>query len=278
MDPTLAEPPPDAAMTGDPLSLAVSARDRDVIDMVKTAVARGQTLLAFQPVVTCAAGTVAFHEGLIRVQDRTGRIIPARQFIHVIESLELGRAVDCAALGHGLDALAEDPGLRLSINMSARSIGYGPWRRVLDSHLSRDPLLAERLILEITESSAMRVPELVIRFMEDLQPAGVAFALDDFGAGYTAFRYLRDFLFDVLKIDAQFTRNVHADPDNQVLLEALLSIGRHFDMLTVAEGVETGEELAFLKAAGFDCVQGYLTGVPRTLSPLRQRESQGRRA
>ena len=126
--------------------------------------------------------------------------------------------------------------------------------------------MAERLILEITESSAMLMPDIVRVFMADLQLRGVSFALDDFGAGYTAFRYLRDFDFDVLKIDGQFIRGVAGNPDNQVLCRALISIARHFEMFTVAEFVETDEDAQWLIQSGIDCMQGYYFGAP-TLQP-----------
>jgi len=151
--------------------------------------------------------------------------------------------------------------------MSARSIGYGPWLRILKKRLSNDPTIAERLILEITESSAMLVPELVTGFMTELQRKGIGFALDDFGAGYTSFRFLKDFYFDILKIDGQFIRGVARDPDNQVLTAALLSIGQQFDMVTVAESVEKPEDAAYLTALGIDCLQGYYFGAPTVHPP-----------
>ena len=86
--------------------------------------------------------------------------------------------------------------------------------------------------------------------MDEVQRKGVAFALDDFGSGYTAIRYFKDFFFDILKIDSQFIRNIHRDRDNQALTKALLSIGKHFEMFTVAEGVESPEEAEFLQVAG----------------------------
>jgi len=89
------------------------------------------------------------------------------------------------------------------------------------------------------------MPELVTVFMAELHRRGISFALDDFGAGYTAFRYFKDFYFDILKIDGQFIRGIHEDANNQVLASALLSIGQHFDMLTVAEAVEDPQEAAF---------------------------------
>ena len=184
--------------TESPLSFAVKERDRNTMDMVRDAIANHHVLLAFQPVVqTARTDRPAFYEGLIRVLDHTGRIIPACDFIEVVETPELGRKIDQV-------------------------------------------------------------------FMADLQHRGVAFALDDFGAGYTAFRYLRDFYFDILKIDGQFIRDIHKNTDNQVLTQALISIGRHFEMFTVAEFVETAEEAEFLTQIGIDCMQGYYFGVPTT--------------
>ncbi|WP_425051479.1 EAL domain-containing protein [Psychromarinibacter sp. S121] len=233
--------------------------------MVRDAIAHRNVLLAFQPVVQAAEPyRPAFWEGLIRILDSSGRVIPARDFINDVETTELGRQIDCLALELGLATLADHPGLRLSINMSARSIGYPRWTETLDRGLRRDPTVAERLILEITESSAMVMPDTVQVFMADMQHRGLSFALDDFGAGYTAFRYLREFYFDILKIDGQFIRNIHDNPDNQVLTQALISIARHFEMFTVAEYVETAEDAEFLSAIGIDCMQGYYFGAPTT--------------
>lgn len=246
-----------------PLAAVIAARDRETMSMVRQAIQEKRMRLAFQPVVVGAdPSRIAFYEGLMRVIDPTGRVIPARDFIDAVEADELGRQIDCVALEIGLTALARFPHVRLSINMSARSVGYPRWMKVLRRGLAADKTIGERLILEITESSAMLVPELVIAFMDDLQSQGVSFALDDFGAGNTAFRYFRDFFFDVIKIDGQFIRNIHADRDNQALTRALMSIGQHFDMLTVAESVEEVADAEWLQAAGIGCMQGYLFGAP----------------
>ena len=250
-----------------PLAAAATLRDRNVIQMVESALARGDVLLAFQPVVVASnPERVAFHEGLIRILDDSRRVIPAAQFMPAAETHELGRVIDCHALKLGLDELRAAPSLRLSINMSARSIGYPHWMEILERGLERDPTVAERLILEITESSAMVMPDLVSVFMANLSKKGIAFALDDFGAGYTAFRYFKDFYFDILKVDGQFIRNIDSDPDNQVLANALVSIGQHFDMLTVAEMIETEAEATYLAEAGFDCLQGLHFAAP-TIRP-----------
>jgi len=241
----------------------MSRDDQATLSMVASALEQGSCMLAFQPIVQSQApGKAAFYEGLIRVLDGAGNVIPAAEFMPMVEHHDLGRDIDCAALLSGLDALRRKPDLRLSINMSTRSIGHPKWTRILERALRSDPMLGERLILEITESSAMEMPEPVMVFMQRFQAQGVTFALDDFGAGHTSFRYLKDFYFDILKIDGQFTRGVHHDANNQVLTEALIRIGRQFDMFTVAEAVETREEADFLVKAGIDCMQGYYYGRP----------------
>lgn len=251
------------AGAANPLAFVISEQDRQTLLMVDEALRTGRVRLAFQPVVLGAdPQRVAFYEGLLRVLDVGGRVIPARDFIGAVEMQETGRLLDCAALEIGLATLARHPDVRIAVNMSARSIGYPRWQRTLTRGLQQSPTIAERLILEITESSAVLVPEIVAAFMDDLQRTGITFALDDFGAGYTAFRYFKDFFFDILKIDGQFIRNIHHDPDNQALTRALLSIARQFEMFTVAEAVETAEEAAFLQSIGVDCLQGYLFGAP----------------
>ena len=259
-----------------PVAAALTARDRGVLDVVRSALRHGEARLAFQPVMQARSPfRVAFFEGLIRVPDPTGRIIPAREFMPLVEDTDLGRELDCAALANGLATLAAHPSLRLSINMSARSIGYRKWKRILHRALQDDPALGERLILEITETSAMTVPELVIDFMDELQEHGIAFALDDFGAGFTAFRHFKDFFFDAVKIDGQSIRGIDTDPSNQVLARALVAIARQFEMFVVAESVERAEEEAFLVSIGVDCLQGYLYGAPSLHLP---RQGEARRA
>jgi len=248
-----------------PLNFTLAQRDRNTVAMVRDALLHKQTLLAYQPIMRASNhGKVAFYEGLMRIIDETGRVIPARDFMPVVEDMELGREIDVQALRMGLNALRQNPGLRLSINMSARSIGYKTWNQVLRRALRQDETLGERLILEITESSAMLVPELVSDFMDELQPHGVCFAMDDFCAGFTAIRYFKDFYFDILKLDGQFIQGISQNPDNRAITAALISIARHFDMLTIAEFVENAEDAATLTEMGVDCLQGYLFSAPIT--------------
>ncbi|MEJ1990161.1 MAG: EAL domain-containing protein [Maritimibacter sp.] len=261
-----------------PLSFAIAQRDRETLSMVRHAVETGHVKLAYQPVVRADNPEVpAFYEGLIRVQDHTGRMIPAADFIDAVESHELGRKLDMLALELGFQTLEQEPSLRLSINLSARSIGYPGWMETLRKGLESCPTAGERLILEITERTAIVMPDLVQVFMGEMQGYGISFALDDFGAGYTAFRYLKDFYFDILKIDGAFIRGISENPDNQVITEAMLSLASHFDMVTVAESVESLEDAEFLMNAGCDLMQGYFFGSP-TVRPWWQAEDQRRHA
>jgi len=259
-----------------PLNAAVVERDRSTLDMVAEAVKHNQTMLAYQPVMQALPPQQpAFYEGYIRVLDATGRVIPAREFMPVVEDQEIGRVLDCLALEHGLKALTRSPEIRLSINMSARSIGYGRWMRVIDRFMKKDSTLGERLVLEISEASAMAAPELVVDFMGRMQEHGIAFALDNFGAGTSIIKYFREFFFDAVKIDGQFIRGVHGNHDNQAVTRALVSVAKQFDMLVVAESVETREDADFLVSIGVDCLQGYLFGAPSVSPPwideLKQR-------
>ncbi len=235
--------------------------------MVEAALAAGRVRLAFQPVVVAGpARSPAFYEGLIRLLDHAGRPIPASAFIGAVEATELGRRLDVLALRHGFAALRERPQLRLSVNLSPLTIGHPDWMAELERGIARDPTAAERLILELTERIAITMPDRVGAFIARLHGCGVAVAVDDFGAGCTAMRHLREFRFDILKIDGAICGDVARNPDNRALVMAIVSIARHFEMMTVAERIERTEDADALTGIGVDCLQGYLFAAP-DLSP-----------
>jgi EAL domain-containing protein (putative c-di-GMP-specific phosphodiesterase class I) len=248
----------------DPFQAAMASRDSDVLTLVHDALAAGRTKMAYQPIMLVGerAG-VAFYEGLVRVLDEAGRVIPAAYFMSAIGENDLGREVDCTTLEHAFRLLRSRKDLRISINVSARSLADGKWRDILARGLADPSDVGNRLIFEISETSAMELHEVMIRFMVEMQPKGVAFALDGFGAGMTAFRHLKEFFFDLVKIDKSFVRGIHDDPDNQVLTEALMMVAHQFEMFVVADGVETAQEAAFMSDLGADCLQGYHLGVPK---------------
>ncbi|SEK56773.1 EAL domain, c-di-GMP-specific phosphodiesterase class I (or its enzymatically inactive variant) [Roseivivax marinus] len=250
-----------------PLVEAVLARDREAEGAARTAIRHGQVRLAYQPVVQAASTErTAFWEGFARVLDETGRVLPAADFLPAIAEDEDARRLDCMALDRGIAALIRVPALRLAVNLSARSIGYRPWRRALERGLKRDATLGERLILEINEESAMQVPEIAGAFMTEMQAEGIAFALDDVGAGRTSLRHLAELPVDILKIDGRFTRDLDTRADAQAVVRAVAALARELDLFTVAEKVETAGDAALLTDIGIDCLQGYFFAAP-TLSP-----------
>ena len=255
------------------LNYPVMSRDRSAMEMVQQAVDHNQVMLAYQPVVPARSPAVpAFYEGLIRILDETGRIIPAREFIEAVETTETGRQIDCLALEKGLRTLMRQPDLRLSINMSARSIGYPRWMRTLQGRLDEQPTDGRAADSGDHRKLGHDRAGTGDRLHEGSASRGVSFALDDFGAGFTSFRYLRDFYFDIVKIDGQFIRGIADSADNQVLTSALSAIATQFDMLTVAESVETARDAEYLAAMGIDCLQGYFFGAP-TVNPPWQSDA-----
>ena len=259
-----------------PLDAAISAQDRETMAEVAQALKDRRMRLAFQPAVYAADPTIiGYFEGFIRLLNVRGTVIPARDFMGAVEQHELGREIDCAALQMGLMAMQRNPQIRVSINMSARSVGYQRWVAILRKALRAEPRLGQNLILEINEASAMQVPDVLKPFMTDMRKHGIVFALDDFGAGMTSLRLLRELRFEIVKIDGDLVKAVDQSPDGQVVAGAAIALAQEMGMYIVAEAVETEGEANWLRAAGVGCMHGYLFGAP-TVTPDFRAFRQGR--
>jgi EAL domain-containing protein (putative c-di-GMP-specific phosphodiesterase class I) len=233
----------------------------DMSRHVREALAGERVRLAFQPVVAAGpGGAVVAHEAFVRIFDEIGREIPAGGFIAAVEESPLGREIDCAALRLGLDTLRRHPALRLSINVSARSMGNAHWRAILAEGAER---VGDRLTLEIGEGSLALLPDRVIRLMGETKPKGLRFALDDFGAGAVGLRALKAFGFDHVKLERQLVAGIDRSEDHQVVTAALIAVAHQYGMGVTAVGIETEAEAARLRALGADFLQGYLVGRPR---------------
>lgn len=226
--------------------------------MVGAALAENRLRPAYQPVVRAdAPHLVAFHECLARVVDHDGNAIPAGRFIAAVEPTPLGRLLDRAMLQQVLDTLAIERQQRLSVNMSALSVGDRGWLDILRTAVARDPDLGMRLIVEITETEALLMTPETISFLSQVRDLGCSLAVDDFGAGHSSLANLSRFRFDFLKIDGALVRGIVDDMAMQQRLNAVLIMARHFDLVTVAEMAETQEEIDLLARLGVDCIQGY---------------------
>ena len=258
--------------TSSPLSEAVAQQEGTTLETVREALAQKRLILAFQPVVqTAHLDQVAFYEGLIRVLDQKGRIIPAREFIKIVTKCEIGRTIDTLVLEKGFEAIASTKTTRVSLNMSARSIGCPNWNAALHEGLRKDPTAGERLIIEISEQCASAVPEMVGKFMDKLHALGVSFALDNFGSGFASYQVVKDHFFDMLKIDESFVKGIHSDPDKRAIVRSMALLAHELDLFTVAKNVETHEDAETLMDIGVDCMQGYYFGAP-TIKPYWEKE------
>ena len=250
-----------------PLDAAITVQDRETLSMVEAALKERRMRLAFQPVVYAAdASVIGFFEGFIRLLNLRDQVIPARDFMPAVEQRQLGREIDCAALQLGIMAMQRNPHVRVSINMSARSIGYRPWIETLRRALVDSPRLGANLILEINEASALQGPDVLKPFMTEMRKLGIVFALDDFGAGITSVRLLQEMGFEIAKIDGSLVKNVDRLPQGQSTARAAIALAQELGMYIVAEAVETEGEAQWLREAGVGCLQGYLFGPP-TVTP-----------
>ena len=203
-----------------------------------------------------------FREALIRLSRPNGELISAGEFMPALEKMGVATEADIAVLNATATDLGNDPSLRASVNIAACSMSRPGWRAAFLDFAEQAPEAAERLIVEISEDAAQADITAATELFMQLRVRGVSLALDDFGAGRTSFQHLRDFRFDMLKIDGGFISGIDRSPDNQMLVSALTGIGRQFDMMVIAEYVETAQEARVLRNLGVDGLQGFLFGKP----------------
>lgn len=253
-----------------PLAAAMAAQDRETLNTVASALKERRMRLAYQPVVYAAdPSVIGFFEGFIRLLNLRDQVIPARDFMGAVEQTELGREIDCAALQMGLMCLQRNPQIRISVNMSARSVGYQRWAGILRRALRDSPKLGFNLILEINAASAMQVPDVLRPFMEEMRNHGIVFALDDFGAGLLSLQVLQELRFEIAKIEDSLVRDIDRSEANQTVVRGAIALAQEMTMYVVAEAVETEAEAVWLRDAGVGCMQGYLFGPPSVTPDFR---------
>jgi EAL domain-containing protein (putative c-di-GMP-specific phosphodiesterase class I) len=242
-------------------------RNLAVGNKVKEALRDHRLQFAFQPVVRAGNKEAVFHECLLRMRDENGEMIPAGVFIPIIEQLGLVRLIDRYVLDLAVQALTDNPTLNLAINISGLTSSDQSWLRTLSALIKNRPEVARRLIIEITETSALTDIEESARFLAAIRELGCRVAVDDFGAGFTSFRHLKTLTLDIVKIDGSFVRNLAENVDNQLFIRNLLGLAEAYGMETVAECVETQEDARFLIGEGVKYLQGYYFGRPSLETP-----------
>ena len=234
---------------------------------LRHALERGEFTLHYQPQVDLGSGAIVGMEALIRWDHpQLGRIAPGR-FIGLAEEMGLIIPIGAWVLRTAcaqtkawqLAGLGE---LRVAVNLSPRQFTQKALLQSIADILRDTGLDARFLELELTESMVMSDVEHAISILRNLKGLGIQIAIDDFGTGYSSLSYLRRFPIDVLKIDQSFVNDISTDPDDAAIVVSIISLAHSLRLKVVAEGVETAEQLAFLREHDCDQMQGYFFSRP----------------
>jgi len=238
-----------------------------VTDEIVTALNERRIVMAFEPVVAARSGQTAFYECLIRMEQDDGRVLLAPDIVPVAERLGLIRLVDHRVLELVVEELAVAPDVQLSLNISPDTTMDPDWWSSIESLMRAHPGVAERLIVEITETVAIQDVDDVRGFVTRLKNLGSRIAIDDFGAGYTSFRNLRKLGVDIVKVDGAFVQNIVRSADDRAFVQTLIDLARRLQIKTVAEWVQDEESATMLREWGCDYIQGRLIGLASAERP-----------
>ena len=244
-----------------------------------------RVILYSQPVIRLADRTSVHQEILVRILDRDGGLVMPGQFIEVAESLGMAQEIDLRVVGRVINVL-QGPGYRgrktrFFVNLSRTSISDPHWVRRFQSMLAAAPIDHSQLVFEITETAAMSSVDVTQEFIAQMKGMGCRFALDDFGAGFSSFYFLKRFDVDYLKIDGSFVRDLASDNASRLFVRALCDVARGLNKQVVAEWVEDQSVMDILVEMGVQYGQGYLFARPLpfpALVPVEQSLQAGKRA
>lgn len=250
-------------------SRALNARcATEIVDCLRD----GLFKLAFQPVFSAKTGQVVMHEALLRMADTTGSLITAGHLVPIAERLGLIRLIDRAVLQLAVQTLQTYQDARLSINISATTVNDPRWNNQLLDIIAATPGLANRLVIEITETAALGSVSTSHDFVVALRNLGCGVALDDFGAGYTSYRNLKELPISLIKLDGSFCCNLAEGGENATLVQSMVQLAHAFGHKVVAEWVDTASDAEILAGFGVDYLQGNMLGEASIIAPWTQQQ------
>jgi diguanylate cyclase (GGDEF)-like protein len=229
--------------------------------------------LAFQPIVNAKTGVIEHHEALLRMIDEAGDVVAAGHLVPIAERLGLIRLIDRAVTQMAVATLNTYPEAKLAINISGTTATDKRWHLELIETIKANKQVASRLAIEITETVALSDFEATRSLVEQLLALGCKVAIDDFGAGYTSFKNLRDLPVQVIKIDGTFCRNLAVSQENLYFVKSLVDLVHNFGRKVVAEWVATEEDAELLRHIGVDYLQGNLLGAATLTAPWNSEHS-----
>ena len=235
----------------------------DLVARLRGALGRGEFALHYQPQVDVRSGTITGVEALLRWRDPERGMVPPAQFIPIAEDtgliVPIGEWVLREACAQAQRWLAAGYGpLTVAVNLAPRQFRQKDLVATVAGILADTGLPAGCLELEITESTMMQRAEEAAACLRELHALGVRISLDDFGTGYSSLAYLHRFPVHSLKVDQTFVRDIKSDRDDAAIVSTVITLARQMKLKSLAEGVETREQLAFLRTRGCDYFQGFL--------------------
>ena len=246
---------------------SVTVRETSASRDLRHALEREELLVYYQPKITIGTGEVTGVEALVRWQHPHFGMLSPSEFIPAAEEsgliVEVGDFVlrsACAQLKRWHEAGAT--GLNVAVNVSPKQFKEGRLLEVVMEALNETKLDAQNLHIELTETSMIEDADCVLRVLTKLRETGVRVAIDDFGTGYSSLSYLKRLPIDFLKLDQSFVAGATTNPDDAALVMAIITLAHNLRLRVIAEGIETEEQLKFLKLLRCDEGQGYLFGRP----------------
>jgi diguanylate cyclase (GGDEF)-like protein/PAS domain S-box-containing protein len=248
-------------------SLRASTVERlQLENQLRKAIDEGQLLVYYQPKLCLRTGRLHAAEALVRWQHPQWGMVPPGEFIGLAEETGLiapmGEFVLRQACWQACEWLREGLQIRVSVNLSVYQLRQGKLVSLVRRVLEETGLAPHLLELELTESQLLDSVEHIIATFEQLHELGVKLAIDDFGTGYSSLSYLKRFPVDYVKIDQAFIRGLHEGSQDAAITRAIIVMAQSLGLGVVAEGVETQEQLNFLREQGCDEAQGYLISRP----------------
>jgi len=234
-------------------------------DQIRRALDEDRFVLYCQPILELASDSVTQYELLLRMIGDDGEIVMPAAFIDTAERFGLIQEIDQWVARKAIHLLAQHD-VRLEVNVSGKSMGDLAIPELVEREIAATGIDPSRLVFEITETAAIANMEQARAFAERLTRLGCRFALDDFGAGFSSFYYLKYLPLDYLKIDGDFIRSLTSSVTDQLVVKSMVDIARGMGMKTIAEFVEAPETVAMLREKGVDYSQGYFHGAPRPVT------------
>lgn len=234
--------------------------------LIRLAFKNNYFALDYQPIIDLATGEVKHYEALIRIKKDDGEVIMPGEFIDTAERFGLISDIDRWTFTQVIQvihkSLKEDNVRDIAVNLSGNHIDDIKFHSWIKGMLINYSEVAAHLVIEITETAAIKNLLSANEFIESMLEMGVRFAIDDFGVGYSSFQHIKNLPVHYIKIDGSFVKNLHVDEVDRFFVQATVDIAKNLDIHTIAEFVENEEIAAILKELGADYGQGYYLGMP----------------